>query len=77
MNSNKQDVTELLYLIAEVAHGNCGLRPGDDPITAAYRTGQHDALASVANMLDRDYGTIKEALIDYRQRRNLTTNKGD
>ena len=58
-------VLELLRFFAERLYPVPGLRPGDDPLSIAYRTGRHDGIATVLHALE-EYDSVEEALTAIR-----------
>lgn len=61
MGSEKEAVLELLRFYSEVLYPMPGLRPGGDPLAAAYKTGEHDVLGNLISVLS-EHDTISEAL---------------
>lgn len=55
-------VLELLRFYAERLYPVPGLRPGNDPLSIAYRTGKHDSIETVLHELE-NYASVEEALV--------------
>lgn len=60
-------VLELLWFYAERLYPVPGLRPGNDPLSIAYRTGKHDSIETVLHELE-NYASVEEALTSVRGR---------
>lgn len=54
-------VLELLRFYAERLYPVPGLRPGNDPLSIAYRTGKHDSIEAVIQELE-NYASVEEAM---------------
>ena len=67
MQSEKETVLALLRFYAERLYPTPGLRPGDNPQGGAYRTGEHDVLMSLINVIS-DHDTVDDALSAVRSR---------